>query len=39
VFTYVEARETTVGYEFDFEVEDCGIEPIDYLATIKVNRC
>ena len=38
-FSYVEARETATGYEFDFEVEDCGIEPIDYIATVKVDRC
>jgi len=39
VFSYVDARETDDGYEFDFEVEDCGIEPVDYIATVAVRRC
>lgn len=39
VFTYREARDTQIGYEFDFDVEDCGIEPVDYLATIIVEAC
>jgi hypothetical protein len=39
VFTYKSAEETGSGYSFSFDVEDCGIAPIDYEATITVNRC
>ena len=39
VFTYTSASESTTGYEFYFEVEDCGIPPVDYIATVKVGIC
>lgn len=39
VFTYKIARESESGYEFDFDVEDCGIPPVDYIATVKVGIC
>lgn len=38
-FSYTTTRETSAGYEIDFEVEDCGIEPVDYIATVQVDRC
>lgn len=38
-FSYVEARQVSTGYEFDFDVEDCGIEPVDYKATVHVELC
>jgi hypothetical protein len=38
-FSYTSAREIENGFEFDFEVEDCGIEPVDYIATVTVVKC